>query len=352
MKQISNTTKLLLLSICLLIVYALAIIIVDPLFHYHRPLKGFLYSTSIDSRHICDGIIKHFDYDTITTGDSLSVNYKVSEINDLFDVHSIKASHYYADYSELYELVECAVKYNKNFKNLFWTLNPNNLMIDKDQKRHGEWPEYLYNQNPFDDVNYVFNKDVMWNGIVNSLSQAKKNTSISPFDFDTFLSYESPRGKSIVLAGRTYRDAAPKATFSPEEKHLVCENIEDNILQLAKNHPQIDFTIIIPPLSIIWWDDLYRTGEIEKYIAAEETAIQCLLTCDNIRVYSFVNEYSTVCDYDRYCDTIHYGKEVSSMMLQSISKGSNEITKENYSQYCQDVRNFYLNYEYDEIYKN
>ena len=57
--------------------------IVDPYFHYHKPLAGLEYAI-YDERYQNDGIVKHFDYDAILTGTSMTENFKTSEFDALF----------------------------------------------------------------------------------------------------------------------------------------------------------------------------------------------------------------------------------------------------------------------------
>ena len=47
--------------------------IVDPYFHFHAPIEGMSYRL-YEQRYINDGISRHFDYDTIVIGNSLSEN--------------------------------------------------------------------------------------------------------------------------------------------------------------------------------------------------------------------------------------------------------------------------------------
>ena len=51
---------------------------IDPLFHYHEPVEGLKYPIN-DERYQNDGIIKHFEYNAIITGSSMTENFKTSE---------------------------------------------------------------------------------------------------------------------------------------------------------------------------------------------------------------------------------------------------------------------------------
>ena len=62
---------LVLTGICLAVVAAV-IGVIDPFFHYHKPLEGLSYPLN-NERYQNDGIVKHFDYDAVITGDRKSV---------------------------------------------------------------------------------------------------------------------------------------------------------------------------------------------------------------------------------------------------------------------------------------
>ena len=56
------------------------VIVVDPYFHYHAPLKNVAYTIN-EERYMNYGIIKNFEYDAMITGTSLTENFKTSEFD-------------------------------------------------------------------------------------------------------------------------------------------------------------------------------------------------------------------------------------------------------------------------------
>ena len=69
--------------LALLVAQAAVICVVDPYFHYHKPLKG-LYYTLDNERSQNDGIIRHFNYDAMIIGTSMAENFKTSEMDELW----------------------------------------------------------------------------------------------------------------------------------------------------------------------------------------------------------------------------------------------------------------------------
>ena len=76
------------------------IAIIDPFFHYHAPLAIMEYPLR-NERYQNDGIVKHFQYDAIITGSSMTQNFKTSEFDELFGVTSIKVPFSGGSYKEL-----------------------------------------------------------------------------------------------------------------------------------------------------------------------------------------------------------------------------------------------------------
>ena len=70
-------------ALSLLAAIAGYIVIVDPFFHYHKPLDGFAYELA-NERYQNDGIVKHFSYDTVITGTSMTANFKTTDCDAFF----------------------------------------------------------------------------------------------------------------------------------------------------------------------------------------------------------------------------------------------------------------------------
>ena len=70
-------------SLILLIIIGGVVAYIDPFFHYHKPNSTFYYTLD-NARSQNDGILKHFDYDAVITGSSITENFKTSEFDLLF----------------------------------------------------------------------------------------------------------------------------------------------------------------------------------------------------------------------------------------------------------------------------
>ena len=90
---------------------------------------------------------------------------------------------------------------------------------------------------------------------------------------------------------------------------------------------------------------------LTKMLDAEKKAIELMLEIDNIHLFSFFDEFELICNVDNYKDTLHYHEDINSYIFQCMKNGEHELTKENYEEYCDSIKEFYLSYDYDQLFK-
>lgn len=338
----------------LLVLLALPTIIIDPFFHYHKPLAKFQYPISSEW-YQNDGIARNFDYDALITGTSMTENFMTSQVDRRFGVHSVKIPYSGASFSMINSLVVQGAKSNKNLKMVLRGLDYNRLIEDDFSAIRSDvpFPEYLYDDNLFDDVRYVLNEDVLFNntyGVYKYTSEGNTTTS-----FDRYANWNANYTFGKETLDDLYErpelaDVIDEAT--PEDYSRMQKNIEKNVISVARNNPQITFYYFLTPYSIYYFDSLYREGELERSFDLQEAAIKQILQCDNIRLFSFFTNTYMICDLDNYKDTYHYGQWINSDMLNWMKDGDYQLTKENYISYMKEIRSFYLNYNYDSLFEN
>ena len=360
MKSNNNNTKKWLVGmfsilLVLLVAQALVIAVVDPYFHYHKPLKNLYYELN-NERSQNDGIIRHFNYDAMIIGTSMAENYKTSELDELFGVNSIKVPFAGGTYKELNDNIAKAIKYNPDLKLVVRPLDYAYLMDDKDRIRNdlGSYPDYLYDNNPFNDVKYFFNKDILFSICFPMLEDAKAGKEGGITSFDDYANWmndaDTKFGAKVVFGERTeYKEPQEIQPFVDEVKQMVADNINQNVVELAKANPEVEFYYYLTPYSIAWWGSQKELGTVDRFISAEEYAISLMLECDNIHLYSFNTEFDMTCNLDNYSDECHHGDWINSQILGWLYSGTDELTKDNYKEYIQMEREFYNSYDYESL---
>ena len=141
------------------------------------------------------------------------------------------------------------------------------------------------------------------------------------------------------------------SALTQEEYDRLMGNIRQNVTDLADEHPETVFCYFFSPYSICYWDNLNNAGKAEWWINAEKAVIEEILKHPNIKLYSFTNNYELVCNLDNYKDEGHYGEWVNSWILQWMHEGKYLLTKDNYQEYINSIREFYLSYDYASLRK-
>ena len=336
-----------------LIAIAALTIIVDPFYHYHAPLDGLDYSLeNSDDIYFNDGMIRNFDYDTMVTGTSMTLNFKTEEIDEIFGVNSIRTSFLGEGFQVINDGVELALDVNPELKTVIRSIDSEWFISGPEWKGRDEYPDYLYDDNPFNDVKYIYNSRVLWDKTLPTLASLGKLEQMeSTYEFG-----EGKEGKNQVLEVYQRQEKNIKVIVPAETRDFFSyleQNMDQNVLKVVEEHPDVTFYFFLPPYSILWWDDLNQNGVdvLQRRIDLEQYAIERMLAYDNVRLFSFFNNFELICDLDNYVDITHYKGEVNSQILKWMKNGEYELTKENYMDYIQEITEFYITYDYDLIFE-
>ena len=351
-KNIIWIVSTLFLLLMVFIILSVITIYIDPLFHYHAPLENYSYSIN-NERYQNDGILRNFSYNGVIIGSSMTENFMTSEADKLFNATFVKTPFSGGRYKEINDNLKKAFVSGQNINYVIRCLDYSQLINDKDSVREdSEYPTYLYNANPFDDINYVLNKSIFFDYTLNVLVNTKACIPSTSFDDYANWSADSNFGEKVVLDSYTLDEpvSVPR-TLTTDEKQMILENVMQNVTSLADEHPETIFYFFFPPYSICYWDVLNNTNQINYNIEAELIAIKEILKHPNIKLYSFCNNFDLVCNLDNYHDIAHYGEWVNSQILEWMNNDSYLLTENNYNEYIQIKKEFYNSYDYNSLRK-
>ena len=103
-----------------LVLAAGATVVLDPFFHYHKPLEGVEYPLEDGmERYLNDGIIKTYDYDAAIVGTSMMQNFKASQFDRLFGTKSIKVTYTAETYYAIDQEARKVLRENPDTKYIF-----------------------------------------------------------------------------------------------------------------------------------------------------------------------------------------------------------------------------------------
>ena len=347
-KYLRNTLIFILVILFLIAAFVIA---VDPYFHYHAPLKCLEYPL-FNERYQNDGIARNFYYDAIITGTSMAENFKTSELDELFGLDSVKICFSGASFKETGDRLRRALETHPDTKMIVRCLDYYKFADNKDHMEYDSYPDYLYDDSVINDIKYLFDKNAVRDSLKVIIYTLNGNKTTS-FDEYSSWSEKYEYGAEAVMSHyeRAEECAAEQKPFTDAFRAANDANIDQNVISLIKDYPQTQFYIYLPPYGLAAWDGIYRLGNLEIVMDEQEYIIGKLLQYDNVHVFAFLDCYDVICDLDNYMDTSHYGPWINSMILESMRSGEHEITMENIHDYCAEVKDFYLNYDYDSVFK-
>lgn len=315
--------------ICILLAVMAAlvalVVYVDPFFHYHAPLKNFPYI--VDNQLSQNpGMAKNMTYEGCIIGSSMTVNFDTDDFKELLGYDTVKLSYsgaYPKDDNNILSIVFDPSTYarkNSKVEAVFFAMDIPTLTADVDEIKY-PLPEYLYDKNIFNDVEYVLNKDVLFEYILKPVVQGK-GSDLS----EIYFSWWTPDYYNIQWVMHNYEqpEKAPTAAAADALIPGSKENLEKNILPFVEANPKTDFYFFFPPYSILYWNNVLRENTYDATMAQYRYVAERLLQYDNVHLFYFQN-MDEVLDLNNYADYSHYKPEINRFMVECFKSGDHEI---------------------------
>lgn len=347
------TNKIWCIGFLLLTVLALLFVggmtaLIDPFFHYHAPLDALRYQI-YDQRYQNDGIVKHFDYDALITGTSVTENFKTSEFDALFDANSIKVPFAGGSFREINENIARALAANSSIRYVVRGLDAYKILEDKDEMEAGfSYPTYLYDDYLLNDVSYLFNKTVFLQNTIITLRHTMLGFETTSFDEYSNWMRNAQFGRQMLPQSRGEK-AEEKGTLTDVELQKIRDNLDQNVISLIEAYPDVQFYYFFPPYSIYWWSALEREGTLEKQLEALREATTILAEYENLHLFSFYDE-ELIENTDLYKDTIHYHEDVNAQILKYMADDLKRLTPDNCEEYWDKLEEHFMTYPYEKLF--
>ena len=331
---------------------------IDPYFHYHKPERDNYFYVLDNQRSQNDGISQNFEYDAIISGTSMVENFRKTETDELFGCNAIKIPFAGGRYKEINDSIERSLKVNDDVKLVIRCLDmlePYIIADDVNAMRDdlGNYPTYLYDNNIFNDVKYLLNRDVIFGRIGQMfIDKNKKDFEPGITSFDDYSRWQEDYTFGInTVISNDIEDVEPESGshLTEEEKDIIKRNIENNVINVAVNNPDVEFYYFYSPYSIKSWgnwkaqDVLYKNLEIQAYMT------ELIVPHENIHLFAFSNRTDIITDLNNYTDDWHYAGWVNSLILKWMHDGKYQLALENYKDYFEQVYDFYSTFDYTSI---
>lgn len=334
-----------------LLIIMMVTYVVDPYFHFHKPSDSISYKLD-EYNYINDGITRHFDFDAFITGTSLTECTRVADINDIFGVNAVRLTFLGEGNKRIdYNTQKCLEMHD--IKTVIRGLDTMYFISDKDYDHYDYYPEYLYDDDWTNDTEYLLNIDVLNQETIPEIIRTLRG--IPHAEFDQIADINERGSKEGVLAKYTRNDYLGQSLTQEDYDEyikLLTENMEQNVISTIRDYPDTTFYIFFPPYSILYFDELHQAGDdiLKRRIVLEKQAIEMLLECSNVKLFSFFNNFDMITNLDNYRDDCHYVALFNKQILEWMAAGDYQLTKDNYEQYIDEITDFYMNYDYDSVF--
>ncbi|AXK49285.1 hypothetical protein CRU87_05305 [Aliarcobacter trophiarum LMG 25534] len=347
------------LSIILVIILspAIFVFIVDPIQIYHSQIS--LNNSKIkyfkEQRYQNIGLINNFinrsdeNYNTIIMGTSMSENFIPSKFEKLLNNGDkvLKLTMSGGRPLEQYTLIRKALETGK-IKKVFWDIHSYYIYLNETQKdeKHN-FPYELYSNNLFIQIGfYLFNEDYIrysWDIFIGKVNWTKWSESLDTlyfwYDRDVknkkFELYGNDNNldklnKNIIHRNINYEEIIHKNYEYP--------NIENYILSVIKEFPDIEFNVYFPPYST-WFYRNSKVEDVNRFLYGRIYLVSKLKEFNNLNIYAFDNIYEIVNNIYNYKDYGHYRASINDLIMTSMIKKENLLNEQNINEYLKNMIN-------------
>lgn len=298
------------------------VIVIDPFQIYRRAEH---YMPPIDNTtqvYANAGIVRHYDYDSAIVGTSVTENFRPSQLDSLFGGRFIKLCTSAGTAYNHALLLNLAFD-THDMKRVIYGLDVYSYIADLDETGSAV-PMYLYDNNPFNDVQYWLNRSVLGSFLPRCLRTWGQQQD------------DSIRDSMYCWAGRDDygRVALYNAQFTqpetvyPADKYVsdALANLNAHLIPFITEHPGTEFTFFFPPYSAAEWSTMKSKGTLESMLTLRGVLYDALCTYENVAIYDFAAREDWALDLNNYKDTLHYGQWINDEIAACISRGEYVVT--------------------------
>ncbi|MCA9772822.1 MAG: hypothetical protein KC466_10480 [Myxococcales bacterium] len=323
--------RVLALSLGAVVVVSALNFAIDPLQHYRA--ATFYKTVYKGSRYLNPGLAKTHDYDTALFGTSMVQNTRPSQVDRVLGVRSVKLAMPGATAHELGVLLGTTLRAGR-VRRVILALDLFSFPggVDEDWIGDEGLPLYLYDDDPWNDINYLANWETLAMGMkaVRAVfRQSKGDLRRADPDFYGYWGNKFTYTTERMLKRwewRLFRDNVRKQDWSLARMR---RNFEVNLLPYMRAAPGVRFDLYWPPYSILAWIDIRETGSLATALAFKRAVLEDVSDLPNVRVYDFQPVASITHDLANYKDETHYAPKINDWVIEQIGAEAHVMTPAN-----------------------
>ena len=298
------------------------VIYIDP-FQIYR--KAERYMPPIDNTtqvYSNAGIARHYDYDGAVVGTSVTENFRPTQLDALFGGRHIKLCTS-AGTAYNHALLLSLAFDTREMRHILYGIDVYSFIGRLDETGSAV-PLYLYDKNPFNDVQYWLNRSVLGSFLPRCLRAWGQQQDDSIRDSMYCWAGRDDYGK-VALYNAQF---TPPAAVHPADKNVdaAIKNIETHVIPFLEAHPETQFDFFFPPYSAAEWSTMQSKGTLESMLTLRGVIYDALAGYDNAAIYDFSAREDWILNLDNYKDTLHYGQWINDEIAACVARGENAVS--------------------------
>ena len=298
---------------------------VDPFQQYRAPRLFAPRFYNAWQRFEDPGIARHYDYDRLVTGSSIMENALPADFDQLLGGRTVNLSESAQSAFDAARLLQVALATGKP-REVLMTLDFN--AFSGAPARSGfeqPFPDYLYDTHAWNDLPYLLGLESTRKSVETLLGLHWSRFNTDPA---RMWRWAEERTFSAKVAVHGLDPANLNGHFRQPPRTLegMQRSFEANLAPLFESHPDVRFTLILPPYSILVWSDFRERGQLDVTLAFREWLLGRVAPLANVEVFDFQADPAIVMDLDNYTDIYHYSPGVTRRMIEAIAHGERRTT--------------------------
>lgn len=312
------TRNVLLVLLAVLIGCAGVVYAVDP-YQYYR-LSAWFAPTYYNSEeaYFNAGLALHSDYDAVILGTSMVENFRPSLVDATFGTHSIKLPFEGGMAVNHAKVMRLAFD-SHDVRRVFYGLDMYSFVRDPDYSAF-VMPGYLYDGDPFSDVQYLLNGDMLCRRIPGLLWRRLRG-EFNPTDRDAMYAWSPETRYDRAVALSSYDFTKPAQPMLPEDafEANVRANFDLYVRPFLEARPDTSFSFFYPPYSALQWYIMGQAGHLDAVLRTKSVVTELLLPYANVKVFDFTAHLPWIENLDLYTDYAHYSPKINDAMTEALA---------------------------------
>ncbi len=299
--------------------------IVDP--HYRYRLPEFYDTVYYEVYATAPRLLRDLDYNTLYLGSSMTRNIFLNDIDEVLKVRSIKLAASGAATADLAKFVDIAVKAKgKKLQQIIFSLDI--YSMNKPEPHYKEF-EYLYRDDLKEEYRYLFSRQTyssMYYLLKRKYRPRKKRQHQADPNRMFSTEYAGMRFGWQEVVGDAVGNEKAHHTQTPADPEVFENTLNNILLPMVKNNPQIKFVFYLAPYHIYTYCQSEQFHEADALLKQRLRVMKELLLCSNVRLYDYQADRSLVCDHDLYSDVQHFRSTAGRMIVEKLAANHRRIS--------------------------